>query len=173
MVARKQEVGRILRDGESPRTRKLVDPRPFWSPDVSGNLPRNPPRQKRPLLGLSPLIPALFLLLAIVLLPSSKWFRQSVHSAVRFPVMQKISALIYGQKKQQLLPDLKVWAKKQTGFYYCPGDILFGTKRGRLMTQQGALTSGYRPSGGNYCSAGKATEVSRHSRHSRKALGTR
>jgi hypothetical protein len=173
MVARKFESGRILQDGERGVHRNLADPPPFWSPDVTSNRPHKPPRPKRSLLGSSPLIPALFLLLAIVLLPSSKWFRQSVHSAFQFPVIQRISVLIHGQKKQQLLPNMKVWAKKQSGFYYCPGNILFGTKQGRLVTQEKALTSGYRPAGGQYCTADNATEVSRYNEPSPKSLGAR
>lgn len=81
--------------------------------------------------------------------------------------------LIHGQKKQQLLPNMKVWAKKQSGFYYCPGNILFGTKQGRLVTQEKALTSGYRPAGGQYCTADNATEVSRYNEPSPKSLGAR
>ena len=87
--------------------------------------------------------------------------------------MQKISALIHGQEKQQLAPDVKVWAKKQAGFYYCRGDVLFGTKSGRLMTQDDALMSGYRPAGGQYCAPDKEAEVSRNSEPSRESLGTR
>jgi hypothetical protein len=119
------------------------------------------------------LIPALLLLLIVALLPSSGWFRQSVHTAFRFPVLQKLSALIRGQKKQVLEPKVKVWAKKQTGFYYCRGDILFGTKQGALMAQDEALMSGYRPAGGDYCAAKKPTEVSRNREPSRRALETR
>jgi hypothetical protein len=173
MVARKLEPGRILRDGERSGSRNLAEPPPFWSPDVPGTRPHKPARRRHSLLGSSPLIPALFLLLIVALLPSSKWFRQSVHTAVRFPVIQSISALIHGQKKQSLMPNVKVWAKKQTGFYYCRGGILFGKDEGRLMTQGEALESGYRPADGQYCTADKATEVSRNSEPSHNSLSTR
>ena len=172
-VARESNPGGILQGGnktggERASNRNLAEDLPFWSPDVSGHRPRKAPPRHHSLLGSSPLMPALLLLLIVALLPSSEWFRQSVHSAVNFPVLQWISALIKGEKKQSLMPKVKVWAKKQTGFYYCRGDVLFGTKRGRLMTQDEALESGYRPSGGQYCTADKATELSRNSEPSRK-----
>jgi hypothetical protein len=177
-VARESQSGKNLQGGkktgwERGSSRNLAGDVPFWSPEVSGTRPPKPARRRHSLLGSSPLIPALILLLLIVFLPASKWFRQSVHSAAQFPVLQQISALIHGQKEQSLMPNVKVWAKKQTGFYYCRGNILFGTKQGKLMAQGKALTSGYRPADGDYCTSDKATEVSRNSEPPRKALGTR
>jgi hypothetical protein len=177
-VAREYQSGNNLQGGkntggERAKSRKIAADVPFWSPEVSGTHPQKPARRRPSLLGSSPLIPALLLLLMVALLPSSGWFRQSVHTAFRFPVLQKLSALLRGQKKQVLEPEVKVWAKKQTGFYYCRGDILFGTKQGRLMTQDEALTSGFRPADGDYCTAEKPTEVSRNREPSRKAFDTK
>lgn len=42
--------------------------------------------------------------------------------------------------------DAKVWGLKQLGFYYCPGDALFGQKPGLLMTQSEAMAHGLVPS---------------------------
>jgi hypothetical protein len=173
MVARKLEPDRILRGGERSESRNLAEPPPFWSPDVPGTRARKPALRRHSLLGSSPLIPALFLLLIVALLPSSKWFRQSVHTAVNFPVLQWISGLIKEPKKQSLMPKVIVWAKKQPGFYYCRGDVLFGTKHGRLMAQDKALESGYRPADGQYCTDDEATEVSRNSEPSHGSLSTR
>jgi hypothetical protein len=177
-VAREYQSGNRLRGGEKTggeraRSRKIAADVPFWSPEVSGTHPHKPARRRNSVLGSSPLFPALLLLLIVVLLPSSEWFRQSVQTAFRFPVMQKLSALIRGKKKQAPEPKVKVWAKKQTGFYYCRGDILFGTKQGRLMTQDEALMTGYRPASGDYCTADKPTEVSRNREPSQKAFDTK
>jgi hypothetical protein len=177
-VAREYQSGNRLQAGEKTggeraSRRKIAADVPFWSPEVSGTHPHKPARRRPSLLGSSPLIPALLLLLIGVLLPSSPWFRHSVHTAFRFPVIQKFAALLRGPKKQALEPKVKVWAKKQTGFYYCRGDILFGTKQGRLMAQDEALTLGYRPVSGEYCTADKPTEVSRYSEPSRKTLETK
>jgi len=49
-------------------------------------------------------------------------------------------------------PDVKVWANKSTGLYYCAGAKSFGrTGVGRYMSQMEALQSGYRPVSEQYC----------------------
>jgi hypothetical protein len=40
--------------------------------------------------------------------------------------------------------DMKVWADKQTGFYYCAGTRLYGrTQSGQYISQGEALQAGY------------------------------
>jgi hypothetical protein len=106
------------------------------------------------------MIPALLLLLVAVILLSSARFRNWLGSAGNLPGVAQFSALI--QKKQSPVPStpVSVWAKRQTGFYYCRGDVLFGSKPGRLMKQAEALMSGYRPAEGYYCSANTPSQAS-------------
>ncbi len=48
--------------------------------------------------------------------------------------------------------NVKVWAVKQTGLYYCPDSKLYQkVEPGRLMTQERALEEGYRRAGGERC----------------------
>lgn len=48
--------------------------------------------------------------------------------------------------------NVKVWAVKHTGLYYCPDSKLYETvKPGIMMAQEKALEAGYRPAGGNPC----------------------
>ena len=52
-----------------------------------------------------------------------------------------------------------VWAMKDEGLYYCRGEILFGSKPGKLMTQSDAQTAGYLPFGGA-CTNGQSNQAS-------------
>ena len=56
-------------------------------------------------------------------------------------------------------PSIRVWVKRDFGFYYCQNDVLFGNKPGQLMTQSDALAAGYQPSDG-VCTNGKTTRTS-------------
>jgi hypothetical protein len=45
-----------------------------------------------------------------------------------------------------------VWTYTNTGLYYCPDSKLYGkVKPGKYTTQEKALETGYRPSGGAVC----------------------
>jgi hypothetical protein len=47
---------------------------------------------------------------------------------------------------------VKVWTDKQSGFYYCPGDHLYGhTSAGRYVSQGEALQEGYVPAMNEPC----------------------
>lgn len=82
--------------------------------------------------------------------------------ASKLPNPDQVFASGWNQAPAALKPSdrVSVWAKKQTGFYYCQGGILFGSKPGQLMTQAEALSSGYRPVGGEYCTHNKPGETS-------------
>lgn len=88
-----------------------------------------------------------------------QWLRYATHN---LPDAADFYAQI--QKKQSGMPKasegVSVWTKKQSGFYYCQGDILFGSKPGELMKQSDALMSGYRPATLKYCDTGKRAEAS-------------
>lgn len=124
------------------------------SSNESGDHPYKPAPQTYPMLISNPLIPA-FLVLTILLLlafssPVETWLTQTEH----LPTLAEIFAL--GRKKQPAtLPksgeDVGVWTKKQSGFYYCKGGTLFGSKPGEMMTQAEALMTGFRPADGGYC----------------------
>lgn len=110
----------------------------------------------------NPLVPA-FLVLTVGLLlvtvtPIGPWL-----AAQGSPTLNEIFS--FSRKKQsQGLPKaaeaVSVWTKKQAGFYYCEGGTLFGNKPGHLMTQTEALTSGFRPAGGKYCTNNHPVEAS-------------
>lgn len=120
----------------------------------SGDHPYKPTPQTYPVLIAHPLIPA-FLVLTILLLvacssPVKTWLTRTAH----LPTLAEIFA--FGRKKQPTsLPKaaeaVSVWTKKQSGFYYCKGGTLFGSKPGEMMTQAEALMTGYRPADGGYC----------------------
>jgi hypothetical protein len=108
----------------------------------------------------NPLVPA-FLLLTVGLLlttvtPLGSW----VAAAEDSPTLNQIF-FFPGKKKAHGLSKtgeaIKVWTKKQSGFYYCQGGTLFGNKPGKMMTQSAALTSGFRPAGGGYCANGQTS----------------
>jgi hypothetical protein len=44
-----------------------------------------------------------------------------------------------------------VWARPDSGLYYCGGETLFGRRPGRYLSQGDALTLGYRPAAHRYC----------------------
>jgi hypothetical protein len=53
-------------------------------------------------------------------------------------------------EKAQL--NVKVWTDKQSGFYYCPGDRLYGhTSAGAYVSQGEALQEGYTPAMNQPC----------------------
>ena len=102
----------------------------------------------------NPLVPA-FLLLTVALLlatvtPLGPWLGAAQES----PTLRRIF-LFPGKKQMPSLPKaaegVSVWTKKQAGFYYCEGGILFGNRPGQIMRQSDALMSGFRPADGKYC----------------------
>ena len=124
---------------------------PFWSADGSGGRGRRQGVSPHTLLGASPLIPALIVMVGIMALVYSGWLRQGVETSGSLPVVQEVSALF--QKDPPPVPGALVWARKESGFYYCRGNVLFGRGPGKLQTQSEALTSGYRPEDGHYCTS--------------------
>lgn len=108
----------------------------------------------------SPLIPTFFLLMiALLLISSSTHARHWLARIDKFPSLAEIFSF---QQKTHLNVLTKageavgVWTIKQSGFYYCQGGTLFGSKPGQLMSQNEALSSGYRPASGEYCSSAAA-----------------
>ncbi len=102
----------------------------------------------------NPLIPACLLLLIGFLVVSLSPIRVWLTEADDLPTLASIFS--FSRKvKAPSLPStsegVSVWAKKQSGFYYCQGGTLFGDKPGVMMTQIDALTSGYRPADRTYC----------------------
>lgn len=55
-----------------------------------------------------------------------------------------------------------VWANKYRGVYYCPGSKFYGSGLGTYMKQGNALTAGYQPVLGSYCSQGKQASPEKH-----------
>lgn len=122
---------------------------PFWSAGSSGGRGRRQGVSPHTVLGASPLIPALMVMIGVIALVYSGWLRQGVEASGSLPVVQEVSALF--QKDPPPVPGAQVWARKESGFYYCRGNVLFGRGPGKLQRQSDALTSGYRPADGHYC----------------------
>jgi guanyl-specific ribonuclease Sa len=106
----------------------------------------------------NPLIPTLLLLLVAFALLYSSPVRTWLTTADDLPTLAQIFSFSR-EEKRNVLPkageNVRVWAKKKSGFYYCRGGALFGNKPGKMMAQVDALMSGYRPSDGDYCSSGQ------------------
>jgi guanyl-specific ribonuclease Sa len=111
----------------------------------------------------NPLIPACILLLLGYLVVSLSPIRVWLTETDNLPTLASIFSFSSNGKAPSLPQageDVSVWAKKQSGFYYCQGGTLFGDKPGEIMTQSNALTSGYRPVGGSYCANSQAVVAS-------------
>jgi hypothetical protein len=144
---------------------------PFWSAGRSSSGEQKQGSSRQFFLGASPLIPAVIALLSVILLVYSGWFQQGLKASGNLPVVQAISALF--RKDPALDSGVRVWVRHESGFYYCHGNVLFGRRPGKLQAQGGALTSGYRPADGQYCSEGKQVEHSPAGPSSAKSTGTR
>jgi hypothetical protein len=102
----------------------------------------------------NPLLPACIVLLIGYLVVSLSPIRVWLTEADDLPTLAKIFSFSRKEKAPSLpstSEGVSVWAKKQSGFYYCQGGTLFGDKPGAMMTQVDALTSGYRPADHTYC----------------------
>jgi hypothetical protein len=85
----------------------------------------------------------MILILLVILLLLSYLFVQKW-----LPARLRLTRITETKAKQ----DIKVWAVKRTGMYYCADSNLYGeAKPGMLMTQEKALEGGYRPAGGETC----------------------
>jgi hypothetical protein len=106
----------------------------------------------------NPLIPAFLLLLVGSLILFSSPVQAWLDKADSLPTLTQIFSFSR-KKRTHSLPkageNVSVWAKKQSGFYYCQGGTLFGNEPGTMMAQVDALMSGFRPSDGDYCSSGQ------------------
>lgn len=113
-----------------------------------------------------PLTPALLVLALLLLLLSSTPVQHWAASGGKLPDVVGFCSRIWNgdwnrhADAPKVNESVGVWAKKQFGFYYCQGGVLFGSKPGELMAQGDALLAGYRPSDGQYCTGGKRREAS-------------
>ncbi|RZA18004.1 MAG: hypothetical protein EOP93_12220 [Lysobacteraceae bacterium] len=56
--------------------------------------------------------------------------------------------------------DANVWVNTSSGVYHCPGGQYYGaTKRGKFMSESGAVSSGYRAAYGRPCNPAEARAV--------------
>jgi hypothetical protein len=146
---------------------------PFWSPGASGDRSGKSESSSHPVLGSSPLVPSLIFVVLLVLLISSVEFRYLVSPAGDIPSPREALALVRNHGSPLPQDDVKVWTKKQFGYYYCQGDLMFGRTPGRMMAQTEALLSGYRPVRKEYCTSIKPKKESRRSGPSRKLVEVR
>lgn len=108
----------------------------------------------------NPLIPACLLLLLGFLVLYSSPIKTWLEETEDLPTLAQIFSFSRKQKPDVLPKEgenVSVWAKAQSGFYYCQGGTLFGSNPGTMMAQGEALTSGYRPFGGDYCRGSQQT----------------
>lgn len=108
----------------------------------------------------NPLVPACLLLLFGFLVLYSSPVKTWLEETDDLPTLAQIFSFSRKQKPHVLPKEgenVSVWAKAQSGFYYCQGGTLFGSNPGAMMAQGDALTSGYRPFGGDYCTGSQQT----------------
>jgi hypothetical protein len=111
----------------------------------------------------NPLIPAFLMLIVGFLLMTVTPARIWLTEGDGLPTLANIFSFLQKQKSNTLpkaSEDIRVWTRKQSGFYYCKSDTLFGDKPGKLMGQSEALMSGYRPVAGTYCTNNQQTASS-------------
>ena len=108
----------------------------------------------------NPLIPACLLLVLGFLVLYSSPVKTWLEETDDLPTLAEIFSFSRKQKPHVLPKEgerVSVWARTQSGFYYCQGGTLFGSNPGAMMAQGDALTSGYRPFGGDYCTGSQQT----------------
>jgi hypothetical protein len=142
---------------------KLGEELPFWSPGKSRGRPGKSESSTHSALGSSPIMPALLFLGILILLISVVESQHWLGPAGNVPIARNVLALIRSHGSPLPQDSVKVWTKKQSGFYYCQGDLLFGRKPGKMMNQTEALLSGYRPALREYCTSNRPKEGSRPS----------
>lgn len=106
----------------------------------------------------NPLVPAFLLLLVGFLVLYSTPVKTWLNETEDLPTLAQIFSFSRKRKPPSLPREgerVSVWARTQSGFYYCQGGTLFGSEPGTTMAQVDALTSGYRPFGGGYCAGGQ------------------
>lgn len=82
-------------------------------------------------------------LLVVVLVPS---LRKKAMSELSFGTHTKIQM------------GVQVWANKDAGYYYCYGSRFYGHGSGKFMDQGDALTRGFQPELGKYCTGNKSPD---------------
>ena len=110
----------------------------------------------------NPLIPACLLLVLGFLVLYSSPVKTWLTETEGLPTLAEIFS--FSRKHgPPVLPEegerVSVWARTQSGFYYCQGGTLFDSQPGTMMAQVDALTSGYRPFGGEYCAGGQQIDA--------------
>ena len=121
----------------------------------SGDHAYTPVPESNSVLTSHPLIPTFIVVVLLLLVAFSTPVQTWITTAKNLPSLTQIFALAKGDRSNTLTQareDVAVWTKRQFGFYYCRGGVLFGNKPGEMMTQAEALTVGYRPASGQYCS---------------------
>jgi hypothetical protein len=111
----------------------------------------------------NPLMPAVLMLMVAFLLVTVSPVRVWLTEADGLPDLASFFSFSHKQKSNTLPKageGISVWTRKQSGFYYCKGDTLFGDKPGELMGQSEALMSGYRPVAGTFCTGKEQTASS-------------
>jgi hypothetical protein len=132
-------------------TRRSADEPTSWGFGNSVAYGYRPATPTNTVFSSSPMIPAILLMVVFLTLLSSSTTRGWLISAGQIPNMAWAS--ITGGTKKLPAPEASttVWVKRQSGLYYCRGDVLFGRHPGSLMRQDKALTLGYRPASDAYC----------------------
>ncbi len=131
--------------------RRLPDEPNSWEFGNSGAFGYRPATPTSAVFSSSPMIPAILLMVVFLTLLSSPTTRGWMVAASEIPSVAWTSVI--GGTKKLPAPDAStiVWVKRQSGLYYCRGDVLFGRHPGSLMRQDKALTLGYRPANDEYC----------------------
>jgi len=140
---------------------------PFWSAGKSSADSRKIEPLPHSVLDSPPIMLAVLCLVLLTLLISSVEYRHWSSAAGNVPIARDVLAFIRSHGSPLPQDNVKVWTKQQFGFYYCQGEVLFGRKPGKMMTQSEALLSGYRPVHEQYCAGSEPREASKRSAPSR------
>lgn len=111
--------------------------------DQGYSQPNKPPRRKNNGWAAALLLPAVALLL-VTLMPS---LRKKVMNEFSPPVQIKVEM------------GAQVWTNKKTGSYYCRGSMFYGHGPGKFMNQGDALTAGFQPEQGKYCTESQSSDA--------------
>lgn len=132
-------------------------------PDKSSDHAHRPSPSTHAGLTSNPLVPTFFLLAVLLLIGSTAPVKHWLTNTENLPSLTQIFS-VSRNKQPATMPkqceNVSVWTKKQFGFYYCEGGVLYGSEPGKIMTQADALTSGYRPADGQYCGSSQPIESS-------------
>lgn len=91
---------------------------------------------------------------AALLVPAAALLVVTLMPGLRKKVMKEFSS----PAKIKIEMSAQVWTNKDSGYYYCRGSSFYGHGAGRFMNQGDALTGGFQPALGKYCTESQSSD---------------